>query len=182
MQLFRLYTVDARIKTLDAGPQVRSRVTIIPTRPPRLSPRQKNVLHSFQAASPKMRWCTSEGATTTADAPPTVERCANYVLLRKVGMRGCSFRSVSQASSDNVLVRSSSSCGCNAPLCMQCAQSIPQGLYLTASSSNNCVYAATGVINLEIDTIIIVEGALGCLLYTSPSPRDKRQSRMPSSA
>ena len=25
-------------------------------------------------------------------------------------------------------------------------------------------------------------GVLGCLLYTSPSPRDKRQSRMPSSA
>ena len=25
-------------------------------------------------------------------------------------------------------------------------------------------------------------GAQGCLLYTSPSPRDKRQSRMPSSA
>ena len=25
-------------------------------------------------------------------------------------------------------------------------------------------------------------GALPCLLYTSPSPRDKRQSRMPSSA
>ena len=25
-------------------------------------------------------------------------------------------------------------------------------------------------------------GAIGCLLYTSPSPRDKRQSRMPSSA
>ena len=24
--------------------------------------------------------------------------------------------------------------------------------------------------------------AFGCLLYTSPSPRDKRQSRMPSSA
>ena len=24
--------------------------------------------------------------------------------------------------------------------------------------------------------------AVGCLLYTSPSPRDKRQSRMPSSA
>ena len=26
------------------------------------------------------------------------------------------------------------------------------------------------------------EGAKSCLLYTSPSPRDKRQSRMPSSA
>ena len=27
-----------------------------------------------------------------------------------------------------------------------------------------------------------VVGILACLLYTSPSPRDKRQSRMPSSA
>ena len=26
------------------------------------------------------------------------------------------------------------------------------------------------------------QNGLGCLLYTSPSPRDKRQSRMPSSA
>ena len=29
----------------------------------------------------------------------------------------------------------------------------------------------------------VVSGSIyGCLLYTSPSPRDKRQSRMPSSA
>ena len=28
----------------------------------------------------------------------------------------------------------------------------------------------------------VAEGARDCLLYTSPSPRDKRQSRMPSSA
>ena len=28
----------------------------------------------------------------------------------------------------------------------------------------------------------VAEDAWGCLLYTSPSPRDKRQSRMPSSA
>ena len=27
-----------------------------------------------------------------------------------------------------------------------------------------------------------IDSLLGCLLYTSPSPRDKRQSRMPSSA
>ena len=27
-----------------------------------------------------------------------------------------------------------------------------------------------------------IDGLLACLLYTSPSPRDKRQSRMPSSA
>ena len=28
----------------------------------------------------------------------------------------------------------------------------------------------------------VLTGREGCLLYTSPSPRDKRQSRMPSSA
>ena len=32
------------------------------------------------------------------------------------------------------------------------------------------------------DGEIIYSQAYGCLLYTSPSPRDKRQSRMPSSA
>ena len=38
----------------------------------------------------------------------------------------------------------------------------------------------------NIDAIKEVHGTFGaydiCLLYTSPSPRDKRQSRMPSSA
>ena len=33
---------------------------------------------------------------------------------------------------------------------------------------------------LELVTLAVSLG--GCLLYTSPSPRDKRQSRMPSSA
>ena len=32
------------------------------------------------------------------------------------------------------------------------------------------------------DATINLEALKGCLLYTSPSPRDKRQSRMPSSA
>ena len=30
--------------------------------------------------------------------------------------------------------------------------------------------------------MVICKNSSGCLLYTSPSPRDKRQSRMPSSA
>ena len=42
----------------------------------------------------------------------------------------------------------------------------------------------------EVESYIVVpseafdsaEAAQACLLYTSPSPRDKRQSRMPSSA
>ena len=32
------------------------------------------------------------------------------------------------------------------------------------------------------NTILETSPLIGCLLYTSPSPRDKRQSRMPSSA
>ena len=35
---------------------------------------------------------------------------------------------------------------------------------------------------IEITVNIEGEVYIGCLLYTSPSPRDKRQSRMPSSA
>ena len=35
---------------------------------------------------------------------------------------------------------------------------------------------------LAIDGKSIFDGIFTCLLYTSPSPRDKRQSRMPSSA
>ena len=34
----------------------------------------------------------------------------------------------------------------------------------------------------ERATVSAVRGSCACLLYTSPSPRDKRQSRMPSSA
>ena len=36
--------------------------------------------------------------------------------------------------------------------------------------------------NVSYQTVEITEEVTTCLLYTSPSPRDKRQSRMPSSA
>ena len=36
--------------------------------------------------------------------------------------------------------------------------------------------------HLYLFNVGAVETLKGCLLYTSPSPRDKRQSRMPSSA
>ena len=36
--------------------------------------------------------------------------------------------------------------------------------------------------NKLINDMITLLGEMACLLYTSPSPRDKRQSRMPSSA
>ena len=44
----------------------------------------------------------------------------------------------------------------------------------------------TGFIALAFFKMAVVTSSegqiIGCLLYTSPSPRDKRQSRMPSSA
>ena len=36
--------------------------------------------------------------------------------------------------------------------------------------------------SLQRKRIIIPDGLYGCLLYTSPSPRDRTRSRMPSSA
>ena len=39
----------------------------------------------------------------------------------------------------------------------------------------------SGVLNLGIEGIFVA-GAMSCLLYTSPSPRDGLLSRMPSSA
>ena len=41
-----------------------------------------------------------------------------------------------------------------------------------------------GCLHMTIQTAVLIEtlAALGCLLYTSPSPRDPKISRMPSSA
>ena len=48
--------------------------------------------------------------------------------------------------------------------------------YLWSKVLGNDRFAAKGTGKFQI-----IDGT-GCLLYTSPSPRDKRQSRMPSSA
>ena len=51
---------------------------------------------------------------------------------------------------------------------------------------NGFRYGILGTSDFSIVVSFVVIGLfillLGCLLYTSPSPRDKRQSRMPSSA
>ena len=52
-----------------------------------------------------------------------------------------------------------------------------------------CIYALIGYLSrtIQVDAYYVAGRQVptvfnGCLLYTSPSPRDKRQSRMPSSA
>ena len=62
-----------------------------------------------------------------------------------------------------------------------------QNVFLYNSADAVGTIAGSGYFNnatnqLHQNDIIITVGSTGCLLYTSPSPRDKRQSRMPSSA
>ena len=55
---------------------------------------------------------------------------------------------------------------------------------VTSKIANNDAQFITNSFNEmhPADAADIIEHLSDCLLYTSPSPRDKRQSRMPSSA
>ena len=44
------------------------------------------------------------------------------------------------------------------------------------------VRIGTAVTNFALNAHLPVDGLISCLLYTSPSPRDRTRSRMPSSA
>ena len=75
---------------------------------------------------------------------------------------------------------------------------IPLGVYNFTEAMSNVESAAAAGDNYDLRSVLLADGAgacIGaafgspfppavyiCLLYTSPSPRDKRQSRMPSSA
>ena len=73
----------------------------------------------------------------------------------------------------------------------------PQNIFVMRQGLKRSHVIATCLVCSLADAILIAAGILGvgaivasingaesliCLLYTSPSPRDKRQSRMPSSA
>ena len=72
---------------------------------------------------------------------------------------------------------------------MLCDDQIGSEGFLDGASDFVACYLVTGMVDARIEGSAIFEriDLLGthfkpCLLYTSPSPRDKRQSRMPSSA
>ena len=56
------------------------------------------------------------------------------------------------------------------------------GLSTTPKNSYDAVIIGGGGHGLATAYYMAKEHGMTCLLYTSPSPRDKRQSRMPSSA
>ena len=63
------------------------------------------------------------------------------------------------------------------------AHSVDDAVYKPVTVSGSGVTLLTmGVIYNLDPTDAQPYASVGCLLYTSPSPRDKRQSRMPSSA
>ena len=53
---------------------------------------------------------------------------------------------------------------------------------VTAQGSTTILITGTGTQTIKQGDVFTVANVYACLLYTSPSPRDKRQSRMPSSA
>ena len=57
-------------------------------------------------------------------------------------------------------------------------------LYNSIGPNPHVVRMFIAELGLDIETVEVdlMSGENSCLLYTSPSPRDKRQSRMPSSA
>ena len=56
---------------------------------------------------------------------------------------------------------------------------VPPGFVITTEACN--VYLANGTQPVEMEAEVS-EHLTACLLYTSPSPRDRTRSRMPSSA
>ena len=70
-------------------------------------------------------------------------------------------------------------------MCIRDRQTIENGYILGGSSSSNVAAEKTDSCRGYNDYWIIKlssNGTLDCLLYTSPSPRDRTRSRMPSSA
>ena len=60
--------------------------------------------------------------------------------------------------------------------------SIPQAMWWTVVTLTTVGYGDIVPMTVAGKFIATLTALMGCLLYTSPSPRDKRQSRMPSSA
>ena len=58
----------------------------------------------------------------------------------------------------------------------------PQEVGLPEAGLRSIRLSSSGQGGLELVVLAVQGATLSCLLYTSPSPRDKRQSRMPSSA
>ena len=63
----------------------------------------------------------------------------------------------------------------------------PKALFQNSCSTNSEPYALQNIGDMmspefSENCIIIIDPSMPCLLYTSPSPRDRTRSRMPSSA
>ena len=108
----------------------------------------------------------------------------NFVNLLMAGITGATSVAICSQHHDEIKIlrwdRRESSSGDFQPSAKLIAQAIEQGenkLHMWRS-----VEAASFTIDMQNDWAFVCPLTSPCLLYTSPSPRDKRQSRMPSSA
>ena len=85
------------------------------------------------------------------------------------------FRNGVQVDDDNLLVTDTGLVGIGTTIPNE-ALDVRGNIVVTGFTSTNT--AQIGVLTVTT----FVPNQITCLLYTSPSPRDKRQSRMPSSA
>ena len=71
--------------------------------------------------------------------------------------------------------------GVSAEFCDECGNSIPEARRLALPGIQHCVSCQTAL-EQEAKAVELFNRRGSCLLYTSPSPRDRQKSRMPSSA
>ena len=82
---------------------------------------------------------------------------------------------------DEVIVRSAIACETSFGVCSKCyGRDLARGHMINNGESVGVMAAQS--IGEPGTQLTMRTFHIGCLLYTSPSPRDKRQSRMPSSA
>ena len=64
----------------------------------------------------------------------------------------------------------------------RCKRRCSDKILFICGSDGNTYLNECNFNNARCENPKLIKEYIGCLLYTSPSPRDKRQSRMPSSA
>ena len=118
-----------------------------------------------------------------------VQRSPNRAMLRAVGFGDGDFSKPIIGIANGYSTITPCNVGLNdlalrAEAATQAAGGMPQ-LFGTITVSDGISMGTEGMKYSLVSREVIadaIETACNCLLYTSPSPRDKRQSRMPSSA
>ena len=141
------------------------------------------VLSQCTHAVTQMTLPTSNHANAGRSRPPTRWRALVPVLLGAVALVGCASRTSPSLQFDQI-----TETPCQSFLQqietpdLDCESCTTGDELRTATPLTISNYQDTASWDLTIDQCVEMALANSCLLYTSPSPRDRTRSRMPSSA